>query len=93
MEIVEKGTNYNTKWTNYVILRSKAGMKRDHWVLLDTYSKLEDVALRLKRLNFYDEDLGSQNKYKYKVVLRLNTIKDTLVSPKELMVLRIKHGF
>jgi hypothetical protein len=92
MQIVEKGTGYHSKWTNYVILRSKAGMKRDHWVLLDTYSDLDDVAIHLKRVKFYNDDHGISNKYKYKVVSRLNIIKDTLVSPKDIMVMRIKHG-
>jgi hypothetical protein len=91
MEIVEKGTNYNSSWDQYVILKSKTGMKRDHWRVIESGHSLDEIALYFIRLKSYDETY--KGKYKYKVMRRHNTIKDTMVPAKEIMLLRIKHGF
>jgi len=91
MEIVEKGTGYNSSWDHYVILKSKTGMKRDHWRLIETASTLDEIGKYFVRLQGYDK--AYKNKFKYKVMFRHNTVKDTMVPPKEIMLLRIKHGF
>jgi hypothetical protein len=91
MEIVEKGTGYNSSWDQYVILKSKTGMKRDHWRLIESAATLDEIGRYFVRLQGYDKVY--KDKFKYKVVFRHNTIKDTVVPSKEIMLLRIKHGF
>ena len=91
MEIVEKGTGHNSTRDQYVILKSKTGMKRDHWTFIETAATLDEIGRYLVRLQSYDNTY--KGKFKYKVVFRRNITKDTMVSSKEIMLLRIKHGF
>jgi hypothetical protein len=93
MQIVEKSTKFESIRYSYAVFRSKTGMKRDNWVHLESFASLEEVGSYLKRVynryNYPDDDYLS--KFKFKVMLREQTIKCTIVSPKELMVMRMKY--
>ena len=91
MEIVEKGTGYKSTRDQYVIFKSKTGMKRDHWEFVESAATLDEIGRYFVRLQSYNEVY--KGKFKYKVVFRRNITKDTMVPSKEIMLLRIKHGF
>jgi len=89
MNIVEKPKNYTKKVNTYALLRSKAGMKRDHWEFVECYGSVERIFESLHYIQTYH---NNPSKFKYKIVKR--SVVETLIGlcPKELMLLRIKHG-
>ena len=92
MNIVESGTDYNKKTKHYIIMCSKTGLKRDRWNVVSSYYTLDEVGKHLERSQVRNEEHRISDLYKYKILLRHNTIKDTMISREELMVFRIKHG-
>lgn len=90
MKISEKKYTQNNVQNAYVLLRSKDGMKRSHWTYVAAFRCLNDVAEYLCERK--DHHLYSEY-YKYQIIYRQITTKDASVSPQEIMVMRIKHGF
>ena len=88
MEIDLKKSKYKTVKQYYTLLHSKIGMKRSHWCLIDTFDTLDEVA---EHLHFSKR--WSYDGFKYKIMMRTDTIEDVMVDPKEIMLMRMKHGF
>lgn len=77
----------------YVVQRSKTRMKRLHWFHMESFATLDDAFGYLKRIQIYNElEPDYFKRYKYRVSHRKSTYELTTVSPKEIMVARIKHG-
>lgn len=91
MEIVEIGKNDKCTRNHYVILKSKTGLKRDHWSFIECAATLDEIGRYFVRLQSYDN--AYKGKFKYKVVFRRNITTDTMVPSEKIMLLRIKHGF
>lgn len=91
MEIVETGKDHKCTRNQYVILKSKTGLKRDRWSFIECAATLDEIGRYFVRLQSYDNVY--KGKFKYQVVFRRNIITDTMVPSKEIMLLRIKHGF
>ena len=92
MNIVENGTGYNKKTKHYIIMCSKTGLKRDRWNVVSSYYTLDEVGKHLEKSQARNEEHRISDLYKYKILIRRNIINDTMISPKELMIFRIKHG-
>jgi len=77
----------------YIIQRSKIGMKRSSWKWMESFVTLDEAFGYLKRIQLYKQlDHDYFKTYKYRVSHRKSTYELTTVSPKEIMVARIKHG-
>jgi len=78
---------------NYIVQRSKIGMKRSSWKWMETFSTLDEAFGYLRRIRIYRQlDNNYFKTYKYRVSYRKSTFELTIVCPKEIMVMRIKHG-
>lgn len=94
MELDQKQskTKVNHRY-QYVVQRSKIGMKRSSWRWMESFESLDECFQYLRRIQLYrDLDKDYFKTYKYRIGHRKSTYELTTVSPKDIMVMRIKHG-
>lgn len=68
-------------------------MKRCSWKWMETFSTLDEAFAYFRRIEIYKElDNDYFKRYKYRISHRKSTYENTTVSPKDIMVMRIKYG-